>query len=296
MGTPKTPPPAPAESPDVERLHRVIKKLEPLHGKKHEPGESDWLAHHDEPGQSFDVYRGEDPVVPDLDRGPGKRHTLYIQPLGELTPTQQKIVEETARYMHRFFGVPVKRQPPLALSLLPAKARRMRDGTEQILTSHVLDEVLRPRLPGDAAAYISFTAADLWPGRGWNFVFGQASLTERVGVWSVHRYGDPDASEEAYRLALLRTLKVAVHETGHMFGMKHCTAHECVMAGSNNLEETDRAPVWLCPQCLAKMCWATQSDPLRRYRALAAFARDQGLAEEASFFERSLKALESEPQ
>lgn len=295
MGTPKAPAPAPprAESPDVERLQGVIAKLEPLHAAKRVPRENDWLAHHGEPGQTFDAYRQEHPVVPDLDRGPGKRHTLYIQPLGELNPTQQKIVAHTARYMHRFFGVPVKLHEKLPLSLVPAKARRMKGKTEQILTSHILDEVLRPRLPDDAAAYISFTAADLWPGRGWNFVFGQASLTERVGVWSVHRYGNPDASEAAYRLALLRTLKVAVHETGHMFGMKHCTAHECVMGGSNNLDETDRAPVWLCPQCLAKMSWATRADPLPRYRTLAAFAREHGFVDEASFFQRSIAALES---
>ena len=39
---------------------------------------------------------------------------------------------------------------------------------------------------------LAITAFDLWPGPGWNFVFGQASLTERVGVWSMARNGDPD--------------------------------------------------------------------------------------------------------
>lgn len=295
MGEPKhsAAPVAAPQSSAVAELHRVIAALEPLHEAKRKPGKSDWLASHNEEGQTFDEYRRDDPVVPDLERGPGKRHTLYIQPLGGLTPTQTKIVELTAKYMHRFFGVPVKLSAELPMSLVPASARRTHPswGTKQVLSSHILNEVLLPRLPDDATAYISFTASDLWPGDGWNFVFGQASLTERVGVWSVHRYGNPDASEEAYRLALLRTLKVAVHETGHMFSIKHCTAHECVMGGSNNLDETDRAPLWLCPQCMAKMCWATRTSPLVRYEKLAGFMRKQGFEAEAKFFEASIDAL-----
>ena len=40
---------------------------------------------------------------------------------------------------------------------------------------------------------ISFTSTDLWPGEDWNFVFGQASFEKPVGVWSLHRLGDPAA-------------------------------------------------------------------------------------------------------
>jgi archaemetzincin len=296
MGSPSTTPSSEEqETLDVAQLHRAIRTLTPLHADKHEPGPHDWLASHQEGGQTFDAYRRDDPVIPDLDRSPGKRHTLYIQRLGSLTPTQDEIVELTAQYMHRFFGVPVKLAKPLPMTLVPDSARRTHPstGTRQILTSYVLNNVLQPRLPDDAVAYISLTASDLWPGAGWNFVFGQASLTERVGVWSVHRYGDPDESDAAFRRALMRTIKVAVHETGHMFSMKHCTAHECVMGGSNNLDETDRAPVWLCPQCMAKMCWATHTDPIERYAKLAKFMRKRGFTEEAAFFERSMVALSS---
>ena len=63
---------------------------------------------------------------------------------------------------------------------------------KQILTTHVLGEVLKPRLPKDAAAYIAFTASDLWPGEGWNFVFGQATLRTgsacgRSTAWATRR-------------------------------------------------------------------------------------------------------------
>jgi archaemetzincin len=156
----------------------------------------------------------------------------------------------------------------------------------------VLDKVLRPRLPADACVYIALTTSDLWPGEGWNFVFGQASLSERVGVWSIARNGDPHGNDPEFRLCLLRTLKTASHETGHMFSMQHCTLYECNMCGSNHREEADRRPLWLCPHCLAKLCHATGADPIRRFKDLAAFSKRAGLKTEQEFYEKSLAVLE----
>ena len=155
----------------------------------------------------------------------------------------------------------------------------------------MLDKVLKPRLPKDAVAMIAFTAADLWPGEGWNYVFGQASLGDRVGVWSINRYGDPDAGDEAFRRCLLRTLKTASHETGHMFSMPHCTLYECNMCGSNHLPEADRHPLELCPHCLAKLCYATGADPAKRFQQLIEFYKAHGLKAEQEFCEKSLAAM-----
>jgi archaemetzincin len=154
--------------------------------------------------------------------------------------------------------------------------------------------VLKPRLPDDACAYIAFTTSDLWPGRGWNFVFGQASLRERVGVWSIYRFGDPEADDAAFRLCLKRTMKVGTHETGHMFSMLHCIAYRCNMNGSNHLAESDAQPVWLCPECMAKMCWMTRCDPVERYRKLVEFCKQEGLQEESAFYEKSVSTLEDD--
>jgi archaemetzincin len=162
---------------------------------------------------------------------------------------------------------------------------------EQVLTGYVLDKVLRPRLPEDAAAYIAFTASDLWPGEGWNFVFGEASLKGRVGVWSLYRNGEPDKSDADFRLCLLRTLKTATHETSHMFSIEHCTLYECNMCGSNNREESDRRPLCLCPEDLAKVCWAARTDPVERCRELAAFCEAQGLDAEAAYYRRATERL-----
>ena len=51
---------------------------------------------------------------------------------------------------------------------------------------------------------------------------------------------------------------------------------------------------WLCPICLAKLTWATGTEPIGRYRRLAAFCRENGLVEEAEFFRRSIEVLEGD--
>jgi archaemetzincin len=158
----------------------------------------------------------------------------------------------------------------------------------------VLDKLLKPRRPKDAVAMLALTASDLWPGDNWNFVFGQASLSERVGVWSIYRYGDPN-DERPDNPFRRRLFNVALHETGHMFGMPHCTAYECCMNGSNHLAEMDSCPMWLCPQCMQKVCWACGADPASRYRELAEFATKYGLTKEAEFWQDSLKHLAASP-
>ena len=214
--------------------------------------------------------------------------------MGEFTEDERKIVNLSAEYLGLYFERPVRVLDDLELDVIPEKARRVHPnwGVKQILSTYVLSDVLKPRLPDDAAAYIAFTASDLWPGRGWNFVFGQASLRDRVGVWSIHRNGDPSTSDEAFRVCLRRTLKTATHETGHMFSMRHCTAYECNMCGSNHREESDRHPLYLCPQCHAKLAWATNAMPVERFNRLAAFCKALGLEDELQYYERAATRLD----
>lgn len=266
----------------------LIAKLRPLHAKLGEPQAGDWLLSHDEPGQSFAQYVACRPTLPR-----GRRKRLYILPLGNFTPKQREIVGHAAEFLRLYYALEVRVQKDLALDVIPERARRVHPswGVKQILSTYVLDEVLARRLPRDAAAYLAFTAQDLWPGRGWNFVFGQASLRKRVGVWSIHRNGDPSASEAEYRLCLLRTLKTATHETGHMFSMQHCTAYECNMCGSNNRSESDRRPLAMCPECSAKLAWGMRIEPASRFARLAAWCAKRGLASEAAFYRESTATL-----
>jgi archaemetzincin len=80
-----------------------------------------------------------------------------------------------------------------------------------------------------------------------NFVFGEARLPGRVGVISTYRLksqsGDgPDLFHE-------RVAKEAVHEIGHMVGLKHCSKKPCVMHFSRGLSDTDLKSPDLCEDC-----------------------------------------------
>ena len=269
-----------------EPLLAQLELIRPLHEKKKPNQPGDWLERFPEGGQTFGQY------VQALARRPLKDEyqTIYIQPFGEFDETQQRLVEQTADFMGHFFGMPVQSLEARSLGDIPETARRMRDDEEQVLSTWILNDILKPQRPEDAVAVIGLVTCDLWPG-DLNWVFGQASLRDRVGVWSLHRNGDPRASDAAYRLCLRRTLKTAVHETGHMLGIPHCSAHECCMNGFRSREESDRQPLEFCPECQPKIWWTCGADPVKRTQALAKFATDHGLIDEAAFWNRQLKRL-----
>jgi archaemetzincin len=273
--------PAEPDYPEVEE------RLRPLASPLEQPEVGDWLAEHAEPGQTFAAYRDANPV-----RRGGERTTLYLCLLGDFSGPQDQVVQRCGDYLGLFFDVPVRVRRHVPLAEVPARARRTHPdwGDDQILSTYVLREVLVPDRPDDALAYLALTASDLWPGKGWNFVFGQANLRKRVGVWSLYRNGDPAEGETAYRLCLRRTLATATHETGHVLTMKHCTAFACLMNGSNHQEERDGRPLHLCPVCLRKLLWNLQAEPAAYLKRLEAFCRECGL-EEADWYARAVGAL-----
>ena len=161
-----------------------------------EPG--DWLYRRYEPGETFAEYVNSNSLLPDE-----HRRVIYIQPLGGFSAAQRRIIGLAAEFIGIFYNLSVKVNEDMPLSAIPEPARRRHPqwGIPQILTSYILERLLVPTLPSDAAAYLCFTSSDLWPGEGWNFVFGQASLEERVGVWSIYHNGDPDKSDEDFVFA-----------------------------------------------------------------------------------------------
>ena len=251
----------------VERFYKAM-RLE----------EGDWLATQKESGETFEEYIGSNPTLPTEER-----KTIYIQPIGAFTAPQRNAIRLTAEYMRAFYNIPVKLNSDRSLGNVPSEKQRRIEykNNVQIRTSYFLDDVLPKLLPDDAAALIAFTNSDLFPEDTWAYVFGQATLNKRVGVWSLYRLSDfvLEKDNPADRL-LTRTLKIAMHETGHMFSMKHCTKYECLMSGTNHLGETDRRPMDNCPECMAKLAWAMKYDPFERYNNLATFWRKNGKPDE----------------
>ncbi len=92
-----------------------------------------------------------------------------------------------------------------------------------------------------------------------NFVFGEADILHGVGVVSLfrlrpERYGQPSHA----RVLQERTLKEAVHELGHTFGMMYCSHYRCVMHFSNSLNDTDRKSCHFCQRCRESLAKVTR--------------------------------------
>jgi archaemetzincin len=216
-------------------------------------------------------------------RKSGDRRSIVIQPLGERIADRAALLEQVRAWGGIYFGVEVKVQPAIPVPKGAwNEARRQYDG-DRLLTD------LENRMPGKALAFVGLCEEDLWSG-DLNFVFGVATLRRRTGVYSLARYGGGGDGK-----FLLRTLKVFSHETGHILGIEHCVRWECVMNGSNSLEETDRAPLFPCPECHEKLRWNTGFDGRKRWEGLAAFLDGAGLSGEAAFARRQAGKPPTDP-
>ncbi len=240
------------------------------------PSAGDWLMEHPEPDQSYDRYVASNPNRPDRNR-----FVIYIIPIGKFHRPLSPSLDTLADYVRRYYQRPVKLLDTVRVDQVDYSQRANADtGQLQLLTGEIL-KFLASKLPRDGYCLIGVTEIDLYPEPSWNFVFGQASLTQRVGVYSFARYHPSDdahkTSATTRALVLGRAIKVMAHEIGHMFGMGHCTYFHCVMNGSNSIEESDSQPHHLCPVCLRKLYHAHSFQPVRRYQSLAKFYRKAGL-------------------
>lgn len=264
-----------AFDPNVEKLKKQRDAIAPFY-EPMKVQEGDWLDSQHEPGQTFEEYIVSNPTLPTAER-----KTIYIQPIGTFTHPQRNAIRLTAEYMRAFYNLPVKLNADRQIDRVPTDLRREIGYPRklQIRTTYFIDKVLPKLIPDDAAAFIAFTNVDLYPGDTWHFVFGQASLEKRVGIWSLHRLSEGGKLMD-------RTLKISMHEVGHMFGLRHCIKYECLMSGTNHLAETDRRPFDNCPECMAKVAWAMNYDPEARYKNLAAFWKNnKNSAEEKRMLE-----------
>jgi len=266
-------------SPELQRAFDPAGDLTPM-GR---PQAGDWLAEHPETPQSFADYISSSPNLPN-----GQRRIIYLLPLGDFPPGTPAIAS-LGEIVKAFFTLEVRILPRVPIADVKARSR-VHDVTNkrQLLAPDVLKWLVR-RVPEDAYALMALTMEDLYPEESWNFVFGMASLHERVGVQSFARQDAAFFGERRppdWKLLLLRRATwTVVHEISHMFGLTHCVYWECIIAGSNNQAEADRRPLHECPVCSRKLHFATDFDPAKRQSELAAVLRKLGIDDEAAWAE-----------
>lgn len=254
------------------------------------PRSSDWLACHAESGQTVDQF-----LTAAGPRPTPERRTIHLQPLGDDWDSSPVSLELLRRAASAFFQLPVVLRSPLPL---PSTGITTREDPStkrvQLLTTDLLRE-LRSRLPRDAFCLLGITRVDLYPGSDSGFVFGQASLQKRVGIFSLARLGDHEESAPggaAHRARLTRrALRVLVHETAHMFNMHHCIYYRCVMNGSAHLREAEARPLFLCPVDLRKLWEIVGFEVLERYEQLGEVLPTRAFRQELDWLRPRLRRI-----
>lgn len=248
------------------------------------PGE--WLAEHEEKGQTFEAYTTSKPLQVSL-----IHQYIYILPIGNFSTKEDFILDKTVRYLELFYGVSVRKMTPLQEKIIPKNRRRNNEnGEEQLDASYILDSIILPKKPKDALVVMGLTSKDLYPSPSWNFVFGLATYSKGVGITSFARY-DPNNAD--YRVCLRRTIRTSAHEIGHMFQMKHCTHAKCVMNGVNSLSEDDTKPNTLCSVCLQKLHWNFDYEVKTRFKNLLSFYKEHDLQTDYNIMLEQYNALKN---
>ncbi len=253
-----------------------------------QPLTGDWLASHKESGQTVQQYLATSPNRPDA-----QRDVIYLLPLSEFNKETAPELTQLASCMECFYGLKTKILKILPIQSLGVTTRiHAQTQQRQALTSDIL-QLLKTRLPQDGYCLLAVTMIDLYPKPDWNFVFGQASLKERVGVYSFARYKPGlRGTTAAQNLMLRRSAQTLLHETAHMFGMWHCIYYQCVVNGSNHIMELDSRPLHFCPVCLRKLYATFPEDPVVRYQRILKTFNAIGLNEEAKWFADRLSVLQ----
>ena len=267
------------------------------------PGPQDWLARFPTDPESFEKWESREERN-EVVKG---KNTIYIMPIGEFseqTTLEGQSKEKTGRisdpflaelleYAEIFFyGLPVKMLPRIPVESLNATTRMYeiaRGVKRKQLQTREIFLFLIHMLPRDAYCVLAITMLDLYPDRRWNFVFGQASTRDRIGVFSFAR-NHPDfftadkpvsldklseVSVLARQMMIWRSCNILTHEITHMFGLEHCVYFSCLMNGRNHQEESDKAGSFLCPVCLHKMQHCMRFDFVARYEAMLAFYKSR---------------------
>jgi archaemetzincin len=167
-------------------------------------------------------------------------------PIGDTNPSELKFLPVELSKVFRVLRFKIGRDILKLPSHTYNKVRKQYNST-------LLLEYLATAKPKGYSKYLGIVDVDLYA-RGLNFVFGEAVLNGEDAIISLYRlrpefYGDLRDND----LLRTRTVKEAVHELGHTFGLTHCENPECVMHFSNSIVDTDLKKAQPCLECHVKL-------------------------------------------
>ena len=226
-----------------------------------------------------------------LGAAPALAGTYYVRPLGDVEPEHARFACKSIKDRFKVDCVVLRAHP------LPAKALDRR--RNQYDADALLDSLFR-KAPDDAVGLVGVTNGDLFDRRHGRFVFGLASLIDRVAVVSLSRYRgswwgqsfDPARFYDRY-------YKVVVHEVAHTLGLHHCERRACAMRDDADIEALDTSPRTFCSACQAAAAEGARlgpGSPGWHYTLAHAHLHRGQFAQAVSHFEQAADRMPDDPR
>lgn len=171
------------------------------------------------------------------------KNNIYLVPVGEI---ETWVLEALQEHLEKEFQCKVEVSEGMEIPQDAYNKRR-----SQYLSTNILKKIQSFLTAVEKEKALAISNEDLYV-NGLNFVFGEAELGGQYAIISLARL-----HQSFYRLPeeetlfLERAIKEAVHELGHVYGLRHCPNPECVMHFSNSLADTDRKSSSFCRNCQA---------------------------------------------
>ncbi|MFN3739708.1 MAG: archaemetzincin family Zn-dependent metalloprotease [Thermodesulfovibrionales bacterium] len=160
---------------------------------------------------------------------------IMIGPAGEIEASLIKGVKETIE--HRFM-VSVLEDCKHPLPQEAFDPVRLQYHAPKFLEKSEAQLFSSP-LRGVETLHLLLTHVDLYC-PSLNYVFGYAVPEKGIAIVSTSRFRNK---------LFERTIKTAIHEIGHLFGLPHCHDQKCVMYFSFDLSDTDKKTDNFCEEC-----------------------------------------------
>ena len=202
---------------------------------------------------SFEEYIKRRPAQPNE-----SRKYFYIQKLGQFSPAQLQAIEQLIEYIETLYGLEVRVIEDIQESMLINDAIVQKKDGVYLESEYILHHLIADFVPKMAMALICITSYPLFSNDDGGHIMGHALLKYRAALWTMHPF-DFEGNKDQSSRDLESLLKLAAHEIGHVFSLRHCEQYECMM-GIVDYYYLESYPATYCPTCLAKLFWNLDID------------------------------------